>query len=109
MTCQPAGASIGRGSTPIKFKFIGKQTSEDIHPPHAMMRATAMTTRSRSRASPALSPAAAPARPSRATVCARALGDKVLPMIRGPADLLFMGPRVALGALLSAGQNLEQL
>jgi hypothetical protein len=30
-------------------------------------------------------------------------------MIRGPADLLFMGPRVALGALLSAGQNLEQL
>jgi hypothetical protein len=37
------------------------------------------------------------------------LGDKVLPLLRSPADFLFAGPRVALGALLSASQNLEQL
>ena len=41
--------------------------------------------------------------------CQSQVGDKVLPMLRGPADILFLGPRLALGALLTANQNLERL
>ncbi|KAL4531413.1 hypothetical protein Ndes2526B_g04465 [Nannochloris sp. 'desiccata'] len=41
--------------------------------------------------------------------CQSQVGDKVLPMLRGPADILFLGPRIALGALLTANQNLERL
>lgn len=41
--------------------------------------------------------------------CQAQPGDKVLPMLRSPADLLFLGPRVALGAVLNTSQNLEQL
>ena len=50
-------------------------------------------------------------RPARATPVVRcqALGDKILPMLRNPTDVLFLGPRIALGALLSTNQNLEQL
>ena len=41
--------------------------------------------------------------------CQSQIGDKVLPMLRGPADILLLGPRVALGALLTTSQNLERL
>jgi len=41
--------------------------------------------------------------------CQSQVGDKVLPMLRGPADILFLGPRFALGAVLTANQNLERL
>jgi len=41
--------------------------------------------------------------------CQAQLGDKVLPMIRNTTDALLLGPRLALGALLSTNQNLERL
>jgi hypothetical protein len=37
------------------------------------------------------------------------LGDKLLPMLRTPADVLALGPRVALGALSSLPDGLQKL
>ena len=37
------------------------------------------------------------------------LGDKLLPLLRTPADMLALGPRVALGALASLPQALQTL
>ena len=55
-------------------------------------------------------PRLTPAPSSASTRCqAQQVGDKVLPLIRQPQDILFLGPRIALGALLSTSQNLERL
>ena len=51
-----------------------------------------------------------PRRASYSVRCqASQVGDKVLPLLRSPTDVLFLGPRLALGALLSVSQNVERL
>lgn len=61
-------------------------------------------------------PGAAGLRPARGAVAPRAQyqptgqpGDRILPLLRTPADMLAMGPRVALGALASLPQTLQNL
>lgn len=44
------------------------------------------------------------------SVCRAALGDKISPLVSaGPGDVLFLGPRLAAGALLSGVEAIQRL
>ena len=44
------------------------------------------------------------------SVCRAALGDKISPLVSaGPGDVLFLGPRLAAGALLSGMEAIQKL
>jgi hypothetical protein len=47
--------------------------------------------------------------PRRSVATQSQLGDKILPLIRTPFDLLALGPRIALGSVNSINETLAQL